>query len=96
MEATFPLSPFQREQHFSPAIQITKPFGIFLVLKMRPCITMDFFEPFPTAPILSADDIDLGVPLSVQSVKLRYLLFLSVREVRKVLDRKSTRLNSSH
>lgn len=34
--------------------------------------------------VLSADDIDLGVPLSVQSVKLRYLLFLSVREVRKV------------
>lgn len=34
--------------------------------------------------VLSADDIDLGVPLSVQSVKLCYLLFLSVREVRKV------------
>ena len=44
MEATFPLSPFQREQHFSPAIQITEPFGIFLVLKMRPCIILDCFE----------------------------------------------------
>ena len=45
METTFPFSSFERQQHFAPAVKVTKPFFVFRVGKMRPGVFVHFFKP---------------------------------------------------
>ena len=45
MKTPLPLAALQSQQHFTPTIQVTEPFRIFLILKMCPKIIIQFQKP---------------------------------------------------
>ena len=48
MEASLPFAAFQGEEHLSPAIQVTEPFGVFGIHEVAPDIFVDTHEPIQT------------------------------------------------
>ena len=45
VETAFPLAALEREQHLAAAVEVSPPFGIFLILEVAPSVVVYALEP---------------------------------------------------
>jgi len=64
VEAAFPFSAFEGEEHFAATVEVTEPFGIFGIFEVLPEIVVQLEEPFQAfsvaCKLVTLDHADSG------------------------------------